>query len=535
VGGLGGDSVRLTAIDLKIAVDTNRDGEIVFAGETSDPKKVDATTPDKPFRFWCNEDQDVRLADGSEDDIESSEKDSDDKFIDSKRDLEDFARIWMQITPALEGTTAELSWRNVQGNPAVNIFTAFELDGGTKYLTDDEIADNQRLSFATAKVSNGSPYQFDPGFFSDGKTKYFIFEGAGVGKGELVLQLKKDGQVIAESSVHLDLKSIKDMYERATLDDGTLEPLPLAQELNTVAQDPDESKHIILFIHGWNNTEPGWLSTSETLLKRLWWQGYRGRVATIKWPCDLQLQLFNRSEFKAFKSGLGTSRYFNKLKSRFPDYSLNVFAHSQGTVVLGEALNEQVEGGFRAVSNVVLTQGAIPAHCYNKDAAFYQDFLTKEVSTPTPEKYRDRFGVVSGVLSGRLTNLYNAEDFALVTGAWPDESGIDTNWEQNQILLKPDWYRGYSTDGVKGFNSLGTEVTDVRELIAMVSRSRSKAVGAMSATGGTVFESINIGKDTAYDFQDTRPDHSGQFARGIQVLDAYYKTLLEKFQIVPNP
>jgi len=57
-----GQSTDLLLLPVDIAVDANRDGVIKFGGNYDDPavagKPQDKTEETKPFRFWCNDDDD---------------------------------------------------------------------------------------------------------------------------------------------------------------------------------------------------------------------------------------------------------------------------------------------------------------------------------------------------------------------------------------------------------------------------------------------------------------------------------------------
>ena len=91
---IDGLTLFLYLIPVAIAVDANRDGDIVFEGDSAD-----TTSSEKPFKFWINDDHDGT----SEDEREvapTTEQDYADKMIHTLRDLEDFARIqsvWMDF------------------------------------------------------------------------------------------------------------------------------------------------------------------------------------------------------------------------------------------------------------------------------------------------------------------------------------------------------------------------------------------------------------------------------------------------------
>ncbi len=56
--------------------------------------------------------------------------------------MENFFRLWICGLPQLpdQGYTVTLSMTPVSGNPAINLYPAYESDGGTKYLTDTNVA-----------------------------------------------------------------------------------------------------------------------------------------------------------------------------------------------------------------------------------------------------------------------------------------------------------------------------------------------------------------------------------------------------------
>jgi hypothetical protein len=79
-----------------------------------------------------------------------------------------------------------------------------------------------------------------------------------------------------------------------------------------------------------------WYNFSETMFKRLYWQGYQGQFAALRWPTrsedseifpQMGYITYNRSEYIGFKSGTGAAAYLNDLRSRFPDCTISSCAH----------------------------------------------------------------------------------------------------------------------------------------------------------------------------------------------------------------
>ena len=141
-----GRSLFLYLIPTGIAVDVNRDGTILFG------RKRDTTSEQAPFRCWCNDD-DYFSADGGKDVAPPLQLDSQDDQIDSRRDLEDFARLHLVIgclQKAIADGTIEvgLEWRDVGqkgGSPSIKAYQAAEVDGGSEYVkkADQTWASNQ--------------------------------------------------------------------------------------------------------------------------------------------------------------------------------------------------------------------------------------------------------------------------------------------------------------------------------------------------------------------------------------------------------
>lgn len=83
-----------------MAVDANRDGTIKFAGNFNNQsvagKPTDKTEETKPFRLWCNDDDD-HVGSKEEDRVPVVRADSQDDQIDGRRDLEDFTRLFIHL------------------------------------------------------------------------------------------------------------------------------------------------------------------------------------------------------------------------------------------------------------------------------------------------------------------------------------------------------------------------------------------------------------------------------------------------------
>lgn len=224
------------------------------------------------------------------------------------------------------------------------------------------------------------------GLSAENPVAHLLFEGAGEGRGQLVVTAHHaDGTEISETAgPWLDLKNIKRMYERARAfskpadipypytfhgpDDNNIPnlsmfwlPDPLGYPLQA---DPQEAKTYIVFVHGWSQTADRAFMYGETMFKRLWHVGYKGRFAVFTWPTYTSLASFNDSEYRAWKCGDSLRQYLNSLPQ---GYTRNLAAHSMGNVVAGEALRLGA-----TVANYAMLNAAVPAMCYDPNPALEQ-------------------------------------------------------------------------------------------------------------------------------------------------------------------
>src|SRR5205814_4143494 len=193
------------------------------------------TTSDRPYSFWLNDDDDTEINDGTDgkpiapaetEQIPPLHADNSLHQIVSKRNLEDFARLWMDVGGAQDalswGIQIGLKWKNITGAPAINIYPSVDGDGKNDYLSDETDAQAQisnpifndaiRDKNNKQTVDANSTFIFKSDYWADvdysDPRKCFLFEGASEGTGQLIVVfLDANGNELAEGgSVWLDLK-----------------------------------------------------------------------------------------------------------------------------------------------------------------------------------------------------------------------------------------------------------------------------------------------------------------------------------------
>ena len=550
-----------------LAVDANRDGFIKFGGNSNDAnltgKPMEKTSETQPFRFWINNDNDG-LPNSEGDFVGTQSKDYEDGTIQTARDLEDFARLHLHIGWFYEQIASGtfkigLKWRDATDTPKIKVYKSTDTSGSDSYLKDEQAAfdqvsgdDIETLGEAAGATAMILPAEFWTGYSEENPKRCLLFEGSGEGKGQLVLTIhKSDGTEIGEGpGVWLDLKNVRKMYQRgkAVMPDGSDNvpspfdfgnPQPPDPGMVNVAnpdgnnfeQHWDEKHQTIVFVHGWRmpyNEAIGW---GDTMFKRLWHRGFKGRFATFRWPTYTGLPPFakyNESEYRAWKSGGALKQFVTGLP--YPE-AKNICAHSMGNIVVGSALQQGM-----SVTNYILMQAAVPSGAYNVSQANFRPFVDKDAADPTPDGIDDLgYRGFLGSISGNLVNFYNDRDEAL--RAWNINNagnGVLPAFKPNRLITATQSY-GYNPTftlgqrcSLVGF-STDRQVLDHHESMALVARSRTITVGRES-TNGSVDGNNDL--DGAYNFAG---DHSAQWDRVIQDLKPFFNRMLEEYDIPSNP
>jgi hypothetical protein len=482
--------------------------------------------------------------------------------IRSQRNLEDFSRLWVCGLPKLpttNGYAITLSMSAVSGSPVINLYRSFDTNGSTSYLSDTNAATAQfsqwylgdqlifDFSQKVGTISSSQTYTLPVS--TDGTPDYthFLFEGAGIGEGQLTLTISQNGNTLAQSSVWLDLHDVKDFYEQAVITNnisGTMSNWTSGVEIvqPATASALGNDTNLIVLVHGINVNDDDWRSQSDTVFKRLYWAGYHGKFMTVKWPCNFfnwdllqtRTSVFNQSEAKAYKAGAALKTYIDQLHARFPGYRLNLLVHSQGNAIVGEAIEQGA-----SFNTYILTQGAMPASAYDIAAPTDAGLLQQEAITPTPEWQPMGYHGVYTNMTGRIVNFFNTNDPVLKI------------WMTDQGPGKPDGYLDYLAhqegipvsyydyDGVDSWYNaaliIGSHmVTDPQESRAMVSRSRTLPIGQSGpeTQHGVIKSGVDL--HVRYGFNKAFPDdHSAQWTWPIQTTLPYYNQIL--LQIQPAP
>jgi hypothetical protein len=562
------DSIPLTVLKFDMAVDGNRDRIIDFSEKA-----------DESALFWVNNDRDVAEYSSSdeqdiEDDLETG-NDSLDNVIPCRRDLEDFARLQVEfgsaVLPGQLSFTVKTEGVDGQNLPMLNIFPAAGLTDDYLGLGDDPVIAVTQLSSELLAAIGEEPVSLPSDLIGPNVTSGFLYEGRINGQGRLILKANYNGMPVLQREINLSLYDVTYFYDHYIVEKSGNTDQPVNPKVNPIDVSVNASREglyqpytdeYVMFVHGWNMepwTKKRW---AETTFKRLWWQGYKGRVGLFDWPCRTLPSLdalvnYDHSEYLAWNSA---SALTNVLKKLHFDENLKIrlLAHSQGNVVAGEALRISPD---YTVATYAASQAAISASFYyDKNSTTSISPALNQDSFDTPpvlDTYPGRqpveyyFAEVSGKVE-TLVSYFNRKDYALV------EAGtITPGWEYNN-QTKPDNSLGYGYDGDSesysqdisngGFYQ-DTIMTSRRDLIfpdndfeifAFSAESRTKALGAVLPFGDFLEASNSLGDIASRDLEVTSNynnrlySHSRQFRSNIVDEQNYWQSLYRDFNLLQS-
>jgi len=531
-------------------VDVNGDGLLIFSPSESHFVPIDKTTEDRPFIFWLNADQD---------DLELYESwpidrpDLADDKPGSLRDLEDFARLIISSEDDSEGFRSNarlvIHWIPGEGQGAIRLWQSADVTCSRRYLEESAVGQRQLTlpfskSLGVVSAVQG-PVEIPLDRWSAAERESgqlcLLFEGVSSGAGSLQIELKTSGgKRLAAQPIHLSLRPLKTLYERVAVD----WPQDVKAPWTYWAQPPEptlqwrtedmgepfekpwyETTDTIVWIHGWipqdeENYRRTMVFSFETMWKRLWHQGFRGRLIHFRWPTVKRHQALGLhiSEYRAFKTAPQLLDFVNSLPQ---NNRVNVTTHSLGGVLLMEALKLGLD-----VNAALFQVSAVPAESFDQS----DELVIANMANVLPRD--DAHMTHAGYLSETSTPVYNAYNPADFT--W-------FGWNAAQRFEKriAGFGRryGHNAEAPEGehlqlyrFGFKQRTVLDRHEAMANAVPAASQALGGEGRVQGVVVESFNL-HEPPYSFD---VDHVAMWRWNPHKVLPYSNLILDIFDIPYN-
>ncbi|WP_158224632.1 alpha/beta hydrolase [Agaribacterium haliotis] len=526
---------------LSLGADVNGDGVIQLHAHDFIPQ--DRSAIDQPFVFWINDDQD---------DLELYESwphqhpDNEDELPGSLRDLEDFSRIHIELGSENTQLSATSLRLYASGEAQIRLWLSEGNDCSRNYLIDDAHAKKQfkfmqkgALGVVDAKHSVNID-ALDSKLDKHGRI-CLVFEAVKSGRLTLRAELLQQERLVSSNELYLDLYPVKSLYERVQVVWPKQLKHPykyklLPPEVNLTLQPETlgfdfhkpwyEDNNVLIWVHGWiphdeENYQRTLVFSFETMFKRLWHQGYRGRLVHFHWPTRKRANALGllSSEFRGLKSAALLLDYVNAL----PDSkNVKLTCHSLGGIVLMEALHQGLEA-----DEVIFQVSAVPAEAFDTRDELLVTELNKTV---TPRDASD--GGWSGYIgksNAEIYSLFNPEDVTWL------------GWNAAQVSMKPlkNFGRKYSYDVHRNSGDqarlrywwwFSRPVDDEHEALAYIINSKTQALGAEARVEGDVLEAYNL----ALPPYEYGADHVAMWRWNPQDVMPYFSLMLDIFNLRYN-
>ncbi len=537
------------AVTIQAAADINGDGLIQISQSRYTP--VDISSEDTPFLFWLNSDQD---------DLELYENwphtspDLSNETIGSLRDLEDFARLHILFNDLPTGEDHTNLWlgfhwqAGTKSHPGIRLWQAAEPDGGRRYLLNEQQGEaqlafsKQHSALGIVKAQQTLTLRLSQFKLRHNKTMLpLLFEATNAGRGQLIISLYENETFLSSSIVHMELRPVKTFYDRKAVSwpENVTFPYqykgqPPTPELEwgpeTLGHDFVkpwyEDDNILVWLHGWiphddENYRRTLVFSFETMFKRLWHQGYRGRVIHFHWPTRKVRGAFGllSSEYLGLKSAEALVDFASTLPV---NKRLHITCHSLGGVILAESLRLGLD-----FDTAIFQVSAVPAEAFDSRPEL---IVPELANTPTPRE-SERWGWADhiGESNTRIYNFFNPQDLTWV------------GWNLAQKEAKPYWkpgrkYKYYGEQAIgeqarlKYWWWFSRPVKDKHEALAFLMNSKTQALGAEARVGGLVHQSFDLAQRP----HSYGTDHVAMWRWNPQKVMPYFNLILDVLNVPYN-
>ena len=367
--------------DPELIPDMNRDGRI-------DEADVELVGQGRRFRFWTNDDSDRSSVDGDmarsiSDEFPNNGLDWDSGRVNGRRDLIDYAAIWMNLKPLIDSAPrsvhSSFTYRLCHADAALNVVWSTMGRGDlTPFFRGDMSGFGPSLDqniSSTTKERVDSYGLYVPETFvamAEGGDQQGVLwvDGCHASDAPLWMEVLYDSQVVCSKRLDVSLSGVEDMYRWMNLRGVCDSPVGRASALGVPANFPDAESdgRQFVFVHGYNVDETSARAWSAEMFKRLWQSGSRAMFTAVTWyGNDSQgaLYLGNTPDYYAnVDHALSTAGAFGSAVAALPGTARYVAAHSLGNMMVSSAIAEH---GL-SVARYFMLNAAVPLEAYDPNA-----------------------------------------------------------------------------------------------------------------------------------------------------------------------
>lgn len=367
--------------DPELVADINHDGQI-------DGLDAALLEEGRVFRFWTNDDSDRSSVDGdfprsTSDDAPAQGLDWESGKVNGRRDLVDYAAIWMNVKPVIDSVPddvrASLTYRLRHPRGAVNaVWSMMERDRLMPFFRSDlhgfgpSLDQTSRTATKTRAEPHGVnvPSRFASLAATGGKQGVLWVDGRQTTDEPLWLDVLYDSRVICSNKLEMSLSGVEDMYRWMNLRGVCGASVGRASARNVPRNFPDSESdgHQLVFVHGYNVDETAARAWAAEMFKRLWQSGSRNMFTAVTWCGNASqsgLYLGNSPDYYAnVEHALATAPAFSREVRELPGTARFVAAHSLGNMLVSSAIAEH---GL-AVARYFMLNAAVPMEAYRPES-----------------------------------------------------------------------------------------------------------------------------------------------------------------------
>lgn len=365
----------------ELVPDMNRDGRI---GEDD----ADLVGQGRVFRFWTNDDGDRASSDGDmaravSDEFPVNGLDWDTGKVNGRRDLVDYAAVWLNLKPAVDSVPASLrpslTYRLRHPSGALNaVWSTMGKDGLASFFRSDMSGFGPALdqdSRLATKERIGA-YGLDvPAAFAalaevGGSQGVFWVDGRHASAEPLWIDVLYGSQVVCSNRLAVSLSGVEDMYRWMNMRGICGASVGRVSSLGVPSNFPDAESdgRQFVFVHGYNVDETSARAWSAEMFKRLWQSGSRAMFTAVTWygnDSQSDLYLGNTPDYYAnVGHALSTAGAFGPAVAALPGTARYVAAHSLGNMMVSSAIAEH---GL-SVARYFMLNAAVPLEAYDPNA-----------------------------------------------------------------------------------------------------------------------------------------------------------------------
>jgi hypothetical protein len=354
-GQSGSQNRSLLLVPVSLAVDVSRNREITL-------DQADATTPQRVFRFWINDDNDDGDIVTGTDNLPGRRffRNYEDNHVNGRADVIDFFPVFFELHELLQEFPPEHGYQFhlSQADNALNfVYTDLTRASAFDYLTNPDQpiygssfnkaaheADSIRVTSGGVRLND----DFLQRVREDENKGVILIEGRRKTTEPLMLEIRRNGQVFPGVPLYLSIDGVESMYRWVNLRRsfnvlGEKQPnIAYPSRTGTAPNAPDSESNgrQMIYVHGFNVPERESRAENAEMYKRLWQSGSRAVFTGVSWyGSQKNIWFVGSLDYHVnVRNAFLTAPYLKEAVDALPGAPKFITGHSLGNMVISSAI-----------------------------------------------------------------------------------------------------------------------------------------------------------------------------------------------------